>query len=184
MTNGSLLNRKTVEALKTLGLESVKITLDGPAELHNSSRPYKSGAGTFDIIINHIKEICDLVKVNIGGNFEEGNYRRFPELLDVLIDEGLTPDRVGVVKFDPITAVNIRPKLWRSIRAAVPASTNPGWWRPGLCGRRFLPADTGPSSLSRLLHGGVGKLFYRQLGRRDLQMSGVCGQAAISDQGT
>ncbi|MFA7014037.1 MAG: radical SAM protein, partial [Desulfobacterales bacterium] len=104
VTNGSLLNRKTVEALKTLGLESVKITLDGPAELHNSSRPYKSGAGTFDVIVNHIKETCDLVKVNIGGNFEQGNYRRFPELLDVLIDEGLTPDRVGRIKFDPVTA--------------------------------------------------------------------------------
>ena len=104
VTNGSLLNRKTVEALKTLGLESVKITLDGPAELHNSSRPYKSGAGTFDVIVNHIKETCDLVKVNIGGNFEQENFRRFPGLLDVLIDEGLTPDRVGRIKFDPVTA--------------------------------------------------------------------------------
>lgn len=110
VTNGSLLNRKAVEELKTLGLESAKITLDGPAELHNSSRPYKSGAGTFDIIVNHIREICDLVKINIGGNYEQENYRRFPELLDALIDEGLTPDKLGRIKFDPVTASIDRPE--------------------------------------------------------------------------
>jgi uncharacterized protein len=102
VTNGSLFTRKVAEELVPLGLQSVKITLDGPAEVHNRYRPFKSGAGSFDTIIRNIKETCDLVKVGIGGNFEKTTYEQFPLLLDYLLTEGLTPDRVGMVKFDPV----------------------------------------------------------------------------------
>jgi uncharacterized protein len=102
VTNGSLFTRKVAEELVPLGLQSVKITLDGPAEIHNRYRPFKSGAGSFDTIIKNIKETCDLVKVGIGGNFEKPTYEKFPVLLDYLASEGLTPDRVVIVKFDPV----------------------------------------------------------------------------------
>ena len=102
ITNGSLFNRQTAKELVELGLESVKITIDGPAETHNRYRPFKSGKGTFDIIIKNIKATCDLVKISIGGNFEETVYKKFPLLLDDLAKEGLTPDKISVVKFDPV----------------------------------------------------------------------------------
>ncbi len=102
VTNGSLFKRQVAEELAPLGLESVKITLDGPAEIHNRYRPFKSGAGSFDTIIKNIKETCDLVKIGIGGNFEKTNYEKFPLLLDYLVREGLTPDKIGMVKFDPV----------------------------------------------------------------------------------
>ncbi len=102
VTNGSLFAGKVAEELVPLGLESVKITLDGPAEIHNRYRPFKSGAGSFDTIIKNIRETCGLIKVGIGGNFERSSYEQFPLLLDYLATEGLTPDRIGMVKFDPI----------------------------------------------------------------------------------
>jgi uncharacterized protein len=102
VTNGSFFTRKVAEELVPLGLQSVKITLDGPAEIHNRYRPFKSGAGSFDTIIRNIKETCALVKVGIGGNFEKSTYEKFPLLLDYLLTEGLTPDRVGMVKCDPV----------------------------------------------------------------------------------
>jgi len=102
VTNGSLFTRKIAQELVPLGLQGVKITLDGPAEVHNRYRPFKSGAGSFDTIIRNIKETCDLVKVGIGGNFEKATYEKFPLLLDYLASEGLTPDRIGMVKFDPV----------------------------------------------------------------------------------
>jgi uncharacterized protein len=105
VTNGSLFTRKVAEELVPLGLQSVKITLDGPAEVHNRYRPFKSGAGSFDTIIKNIKETCDLVKVGIGGNFEKATYKQFPLLLDYLIGEGLTPDRIAMVKFDPVMKI-------------------------------------------------------------------------------
>jgi len=102
VTNGSLFPRQVAEELAPLGLKGVKITLDGPAEIHNRYRPFKSGAGSFDTIIRNIKETCDLVKIGIGGNFEKNNYEKFPLLLDHLVREGLTRDKIAMVKFDPV----------------------------------------------------------------------------------
>jgi uncharacterized protein len=101
VTNGSLFRRRLAEELTALGLESVKITLDGPAEIHNQSRPYKSGAGSFDHIIRNIQETCDLVKIGLGGNFQRDNYHGFVSLLDYLKKVGLTPDKIAGIKFDP-----------------------------------------------------------------------------------
>ena len=102
VTNGSLLKRRTVEELAPLGLSGVKITIDGPPEVHNSFRPFRSGSGSFDTIIKNIKETCDLIKVAVGGNFQRDNSDKFPRLLDCLEKEGLTPDRLYEVKFDPV----------------------------------------------------------------------------------
>ncbi|MDY6973413.1 MAG: geopeptide radical SAM maturase, partial [Thermodesulfobacteriota bacterium] len=102
ITNGSFFDRQAAEDLARLGLENVKITLDGPAEIHDRCRPFKSGAGSFDLLIKNIKETCDVVKVGIGGNYERNNYRQFALLLDYLVDEGLGPDKISVVKFDPV----------------------------------------------------------------------------------
>ena len=103
VTNGSLFKRQVAEELVSWGLERVKITLDGPAEVHNHYRPFKSGAGSFDTLIKNIKETCDLVKISIGGNFESHNYEQFVSLLDLLIKENLTPDKIGAIKFDPVS---------------------------------------------------------------------------------
>ena len=103
VSNGALFKRQVAEELVPLGLERVKITLDGPAEVHNHYRPFKSGAGSFDTLIRNIKETCDLVKISIGGNFESHNYEQFVALLDFLIKEGLTPDKIDAVKFDPVS---------------------------------------------------------------------------------
>ncbi len=102
VTNGSLLTRRIAEELVPLGLTGVKITLDGPAEIHDRCRPFASGRGSFDTIIGNIKETCDLVKIGIGGNFQRDNHEKFPLLLDYLTREGLTPGRIAQVKFDPV----------------------------------------------------------------------------------
>ncbi len=104
-SNGSLLKREIAEELSDLGLTSVKITLDGPADLHNRCRPFRSGKGTFDIIMKNMKETCGVVKIAVGGNFTKVNYNQFPELLDSLKNEGLKPDKIAQVKFDPVMPV-------------------------------------------------------------------------------
>ncbi|MGA1863900.1 MAG: geopeptide radical SAM maturase [bacterium] len=101
-TNGSLFKRPAAKELVFLGLRSVKITLDGIAETHNKSRPFKSGAPSFDTIIGNIKETCDLTRVGIGGNFDKENYEKFVSLLDYLEKEGLTSEKISMVKFDPV----------------------------------------------------------------------------------
>ncbi|MCF8025583.1 MAG: geopeptide radical SAM maturase [Desulfobacteraceae bacterium] len=102
VTNGSLLKPRIAKELAHLGVNRARITIDGPAYTHNQSRPFKNGAGSFDTIINNIRQACDLIKIGIGGNFEKHNYRQFPALLDYLLDTDLTPDKIGPVKFDPV----------------------------------------------------------------------------------
>lgn len=101
-TNGSLMNRKKIELLVSLGLSTVKVTLDGPPEIHNENRPFKNGAESFDVIIKNIKECHDLTKIQIGGNYDESNYKQFVFLIDHLEEVGLTPEKVMSVKFDPV----------------------------------------------------------------------------------
>ena len=102
VTNGSLFKRKIAEELVSFGLESVKITLDGPAEIHDQCRPFKSGAGSFETIIKNIRETCDLTKIGIGGNYDQNNYLKFSVLLEYLKQQGLPPEKIYAIKFDPI----------------------------------------------------------------------------------
>ena len=103
VTNGTLLTARTVAELVPLGLAGAKVTLDGPREIHDSFRPFVSGRGSFDTIVRNMKEVCDTIKVQVGGNYTRENYREFPRLLDFLLHDGLTPERISMVKFDPVT---------------------------------------------------------------------------------
>jgi len=102
ITNGSLFKRQIAEELAGLGLQNIKTTIDGPSEIHNRCRPFKAGGGSFDAIIRNIKETCDITKIGIGGNYQRDNYKSFPGLLDCLENEGLTPDNIYTIKFDPV----------------------------------------------------------------------------------
>jgi uncharacterized protein len=103
VTNGTLLTRSLAQELAGLGMHGVKITLDGPREVHDRSRPFVSGKGSFDIIVKNILEVMDVTKVQIGGNFTQENYREFPRLLDYLINVGITPDKLQMVQFNQVT---------------------------------------------------------------------------------
>lgn len=102
ITNGTLLTRERVERLRPLGLQSAAVTLDGPREVHNAARPFRSGKGSYDVILENLQEVGDLVDLQIGGNYTRENFREFPRLLDYLAVNGLTPDVVSQVRFDPV----------------------------------------------------------------------------------
>jgi uncharacterized protein len=102
VTNGTLLNRTIAEELIALGLSGAKITIDGPAELHNTSRPYVSGNGSYEAIVRNVLDICDIVPLQLGGNFTQHNYREFPRMLDDLLSRGIDPALVGTMLFAPV----------------------------------------------------------------------------------
>lgn len=106
VTNGSLLTPKVVERLLPLGLKRAKITIDGPPEIHNYFRPYRSGRASFDTIINNVKQCADLIKIGVNGNFTRKNYRQFPALFDYLEAHHLTPEKIHRLSFSPVLQVN------------------------------------------------------------------------------
>lgn len=103
ISNGTLLTSRVVKELLPLGLTSVRITLDGPPDIHDRQRPFVSGKGSFTTILGNVKAVCGLVPLDIGGNYSRANYRRFPEMLDLLMAEGIAPDKLKYVFFSPVT---------------------------------------------------------------------------------
>lgn len=51
VSNGVLLTPRVAKRLESVGLRSVQITLDGPRDLHDSTRFTRSGRGTFDKVL-------------------------------------------------------------------------------------------------------------------------------------
>jgi len=102
VTNGSLLSRKIATELVPLGLSIAKVTVDGPAAIHDQYRPFKSGQPSFAIIMTNARDCCDIMKIGLGGNFSAANYQDFPDLLDSMADYGLIPEKLGPVQFFPV----------------------------------------------------------------------------------
>ncbi|MDF1554250.1 MAG: geopeptide radical SAM maturase [Deferrisomatales bacterium] len=122
VTNGSLLTPEVVDELLPLGLVSAKVTVDGPADLHDRSRPYAGGRASFAAVLANLRAVCERVKVGLGGNYTAANWRRFPELLDDLQTTGLGPDRLAQVSFSPVLATDAAPEA-----CAGCASVNDPW---------------------------------------------------------
>ena len=103
VSNGNLLTRPVAKELKALGLHGAKVTLDGPREVHDRSRPFASGKGSsFDAIIRNLGAVWDVIDLQIGGNYTRDNYPEFLRLLDYLLAVGLTPQKLRMVQFNPV----------------------------------------------------------------------------------
>ncbi len=101
ITNGALLDRPFVDAMAPLGLESVKVTLDGPKHHHDQSRVRKDGTGSWDQILANLKAVAGRVRIHIGSNVPAGLEHAYGELADVLRREGLA-DAISELKFKPV----------------------------------------------------------------------------------
>jgi uncharacterized protein len=109
ITNGLLLSREMVERLNPLGLNGIKITLDGDREAHNQSRPLRGGQGTFDRIILNTRAVADITRIAVGGNFEVDTADSYPALLDFLAAQDFAP-RLSKVTFKPVIREKSAPK--------------------------------------------------------------------------
>ena len=94
--------RQTVENLLPLGLAAIRTTLDGPPDIHNTQRPFVSGKGSFNVILANLAAVHEIVPLNIGGNYTGDNYRRFPEMLDLLLEAGINPAKLRDVSFSSV----------------------------------------------------------------------------------
>ena len=101
ITNGLLLTEEVVDRLLPLGLNYVKVTLDGDRDVHNKMRPLRGGQGTFDRIVENVRRVAGKVRVAVGGNFDSESVESFPALLDFLKEQDFG-DKLVKVAFKPI----------------------------------------------------------------------------------
>jgi uncharacterized protein len=101
ITNGLLLTPDVVDRLTPYGLTGVKVTLDGDRQTHDRMRPLRGRQGTFDRIIENVRQVAHRVPIVIGGNFDESSVESYPALLDFLREQDFA-DRIAKVNFKPI----------------------------------------------------------------------------------
>lgn len=138
ITNGLLLSREMVERLNPLGLNGIKITLDGDRDAHNRMRPLRGGQGTFDRIINNVRQVADLTRIAVGGNFDVDTVDSYPALLDFLASQEFAP-RLSKVTFKPVIREKTQVAKGRIPLTAVAADGKP------LNGACMTSAGTGVS---------------------------------------
>ena len=114
ITNGLLLTPEVVDRMLPFGLNGVKITLDGDKDTHNRMRPLRGGQGTFDRIVENIRQVADRCRIAIGGNFDESSAGSYPALLDYLRAQDFGSKLVKVnfkpiVRTEPVSAKGIIP---------------------------------------------------------------------------
>ena len=106
ITNGLLLTPEIVDRMAPLGLNGIKITLDGDRDTHNRMRPLRGGQGTFDRIIENIRRVAGRCRISIGGNFDESSVDSYPALLDFLKAQDFR-DSLVKVNFKPIIRADV-----------------------------------------------------------------------------
>lgn len=102
-TNGFLLRAETAAELSRLGVEGIRVTLDGPPDIHNKRRLLINGQGTFDVILDNVVAATEHVAIELRVNIDRENTSQIPELLDMLeargLEKGVSCDFVPVAPF-------------------------------------------------------------------------------------
>lgn len=85
ITNGLLLDRETARRLaEVCAVGYCQVTLDGPRDVHDARRPLKNGGGSFETILNNLREASRYLKINVRINIDRDNEENYLELLDDL----------------------------------------------------------------------------------------------------
>lgn len=86
-TNGYLMTPQIIGHLKQFNLKRVRISIDGVGDDHDRSRPLRGGGGTFNRIIQNIKECADLVSICVSVGYSKGDISSVEKLVEYLKKE-------------------------------------------------------------------------------------------------
>ena len=89
VTNGFFLDREKMEELRPLGVDRVQVTLDGPPEAHDRRRHLIGGRGTFDRILQNLKDTAGMADFQLRINVDGRNAMQALDVVEILVREGL-----------------------------------------------------------------------------------------------
>ena len=100
ITNGTLLNG-VMSRMLAEHVAFVQVTLDGPKRIHDARRPYKNGAGTYEVIMKNLVEAVELFShIGVHCVLDSETVAFVPELLEDLEERGLKRENV-TISFSP-----------------------------------------------------------------------------------
>lgn len=71
ITNGVFLTADLARELRSLGIEKVQITLDGPKDFHDARRPTRGGGSSYDKIRQNVIAVSEIMTVHLRVNTDE-----------------------------------------------------------------------------------------------------------------
>lgn len=84
-TNAALLSERMVQVLKKENVSNMQITLDGNRELHDKTRFFKNGKGSYDIILKNIVSLLkNEIPVTLRINYTSENLGSIHEIAEDL----------------------------------------------------------------------------------------------------
>jgi uncharacterized protein len=86
-TNGFLLTPEIAEKLLSWRVNRFQITLDGPPECHDHSRPTRDGHGSFDVILDNLRGLQrrpEKFQASLRVNFSPHNVPHMGQFLDIV----------------------------------------------------------------------------------------------------
>lgn len=83
-TNGTLVSRSVITKLKAIGLRAVRVSVAGPADVHDCLRPSVGGGKTYETIMKNLKKISGSIPIRIECQYDAGthDFEQIPEMLD------------------------------------------------------------------------------------------------------
>ncbi len=100
-TNGTLITPTVIARLKAVGLTTVRVSLAGPAPVHDKLRPSKGGGKTYEKIMKNLEKISGSIPIRIECQYDAGSsdFKRIPEMLEDMHYRNI---RVEDIAFTPI----------------------------------------------------------------------------------
>jgi uncharacterized protein len=89
-TNGYLLTSEVAGNLLSWGVRNFQITLDGPPQCHDHSRPTRNGEGSFDVILSNLRNLAQRdvqFSVQLRVNFDRQNVPQMDDFLGLVESE-------------------------------------------------------------------------------------------------
>ena len=103
-TNGTMLTPHNVQRLYEAGIDGYLIGMVGMEQTHDRMRPYRNGSGSWQTVLENLRNLPSHIKVDLNAHFCEENYEEIVSLIDFIKDSGFAKN-IGTFSINPL--VNI-----------------------------------------------------------------------------
>jgi len=86
ITNGALLSADVAKKLKEKRISAAQITIDGPKEIHDNRRMLIKGKESFDLLINNIDSVKDIIHISVRINVDTENEKYILDLAKYFLE--------------------------------------------------------------------------------------------------
>lgn len=100
-TNGTLIRPSVIADLKEVGLTGLRVSLAGPAAVHDALRPSKTHGKTYAVILENLEAVSGMIPISIECQYDSGafDFLSYGEMLDDFVERGIP---VEGITFTPI----------------------------------------------------------------------------------